>query len=352
MIKDAAALRWYNSAVMRIRLAKRRPRHDSIQSSFTAREGLKAALFARRKKLGRAARGRSRKPSRWLYPWATERRYAAALRSWLRPIKEYVHKYIKANQEAILRGDSEALVRKDAIPGGSYRRMVQSLNGWYKTYIPELGSGQPPQIYMGLGNIAETMNAFNEAQWEKASKAELGVEFPVYEEWWPEAKRFWQDQNYRYFQDLAGDYIKQINIRAEQAITSGWSPVQLAKALVKIDASINTSRANLIARDQIGKLNGQVTQARMEAVGLEMYIWSTSGDERVRDSHAELEGKLCQWDDPSLYSEDGGKTWKSRPASWCQLHPGEDIQCRCTALSYWDELVNEVDTEIEDQERL
>jgi hypothetical protein len=35
-----------------------------------SRETLKAALFAHRKKMGRAARGRQRKPARWLYPWA------------------------------------------------------------------------------------------------------------------------------------------------------------------------------------------------------------------------------------------------------------------------------------------
>jgi SPP1 gp7 family putative phage head morphogenesis protein len=262
-------------------------------------------------------------------------------------MKEYVHQYIKNNQEAILRGDSATLVRQDATPGGSYRRMVQSLEGWEKTYIPEQSSGETPKIYMGLGQIAESMNDFNSKQWEKSAKAELGVEFPVYEEWWPDTKKLWAAQNYELIRSLAGDYIKQVNIKAEQAVTGGWSPTQLAQSIMKIDQSISAGRANLIARDQIGKLNGQVTQSRMESLGLELYVWSTSGDERVRDSHAELEGKLCRWDDSTVYSEDSGKTWKDRPSDWCQLHPGYDIQCRCTALSYWDELVGEVDQQID-----
>jgi uncharacterized protein with gpF-like domain len=108
-------------------------------------------------------------------------------------------------------------------------------------------------------------------------------------------------------------------------------------------------QANLIARDQIGKLNGQTTQARMESLGLTLYEWSTSGDERVRTSHLKLEGKLCKWSDPTVYSEDGGKTWNSRPASWCQFHPGYDIQCRCTALSYWQEVIDEIDAEIDSE---
>jgi SPP1 gp7 family putative phage head morphogenesis protein len=264
---------------------------------------------------------------------------------------EYVHQYLKNNQEAILRGDSAALVRQDATPGGSYSRMVKSLYGWYTTYIPPLNDegkqDKPPIIFMGLGNIAESMNDFNSAQWEKASKAELGVEFPVYEEWWPGTKRAWQEENYRLIHKMTGDYISQINSAVERAVTAGWSPAQLAKEIQKIDGNIKDGRANLIARDQIGKLNGRVTQARMEAVGLELYEWSTSGDERVRDSHEKLDGKLCRWDDPSVYSDDGGKTWKDRPSDWCQLHPGYDIQCRCTALFYWAELVEEVDREID-----
>jgi SPP1 gp7 family putative phage head morphogenesis protein len=315
------------------------------------RETLKAALFAHRKKMGRAAQGRQRKPTRWLYPWATERHYAAAIRAWMRPMVEYVHQYIKNNQEAILRGDSATLVRQDATPGGSWRRMVASLNGWYKTYIPELDDSgtrtSPPVILMGLGNIAETMNDFNEKQWEKAAKAELGVEFPMYEDWWPETKKFWQEQNYGLIRKMSGDYISMINQSAEKAVLSGWSPAQLAKEISRIDGNMKSSRANLIARDQIGKLNGQVTQARMASAGLDMYIWSTSGDERVRSSHAELDGKLCRWDDALVYSEDGGKTWKPRTASMTDVHPGEDIQCRCTALSYWDELVGEVDKQID-----
>jgi SPP1 gp7 family putative phage head morphogenesis protein len=264
---------------------------------------------------------------------------------------DYVHEYLKNNQEAILRGDSAALVRQDATPGGSYRRMVQSLNGWYTTYIPPLNDegkrASPSIVFMGLGKIADSMADFNGKQWEKAAKAELGVEFPVYEDWWPNARENWLGTNYELMRGLGADYIKRINTLTEQAVTRGLSPAQLAQEIKKVDHTMTASKANFIARDQIGKLNGQVTQARMEAVGLNMYIWSTSGDERVRDSHANIDEALCRWDDSSVYSEDGGKTWKERPASWVQLHPGQDYQCRCCALSYWNELVDEVDSEID-----
>ena len=319
------------------------------------REALKAALYAKRKYMSKALRQKRAKPVTNIYPWATERRYAATIRTWLKPMIDFVSEYLKNNHEAILRGDSSALTRNDAVPGGSMRRMIASLEGWMGTYIPPLKEDgtrdTPPQIYLGLGDIAEALEIFNANQWNKSAMANIGVEFPVYETWWPETKKLWADENYKLIRKLSEEYIAQINRQTEQAVTSGWSMKQLAKEIMGTNDTIKKKRANLIARDQIGKLNGRTTQARMEAVGIELYEWSTSGDERVRDSHAVLDGMICKWEDPTVYSDNGGKTWKPRPASWCQLHPGYDIQCRCTALSFWEELVSEVDNQIDGEDK-
>lgn len=79
---------------------------------------------------------------------------------------------------------------------------------------------------------------------------------------------------------------------------------------------VSESRAELIARDQTLKLNGAINQARQTDAGVDSYEWSTSLDERVRDSHAAHEGQVFQWSDPP---EETG-------------HPGEDYQCRCIAI--------------------
>jgi len=73
------------------------------------------------------------------------------------------------------------------------------------------------------------------------------------------------------------------------------------------------SRANLIARDQTNKLNGRMLEERFTRAGVMRYKWRTSRDERVRQTHAELEG--TEWD------------FRSPPVVG---NPGEDIQCRCT----------------------
>lgn len=106
------------------------------------------------------------------------------------------------------------------------------------------------------------------------------------------------------------DKVRDILSEAE---AGAWRAEDLSDRLEE-EFGVTRSRADLIARDQVLKLNGQITQARQTSAGIEEYIWMTSNDERVRDSHAELEGTRQRWDTPP---EPG--------------HPGDDYQCRCTA---------------------
>ena len=85
---------------------------------------------------------------------------------------------------------------------------------------------------------------------------------------------------------------------------------------------VSDSRAQLIARDQVGKFNGQLARERQEALGISEYVWSTSKDQRVRPDHSELEGKAFSYDAPPIVDQRTGRT----------ANPGEDYQCRCQAL--------------------
>lgn len=82
---------------------------------------------------------------------------------------------------------------------------------------------------------------------------------------------------------------------------------------------VTQSRATLIARDQISKLNGQLTRQRQTSLGIDDYIWRTSRDERVRESHRRLEGTTQSWDEPPIV------------APGRREHPGGDFRCRCGA---------------------
>lgn len=120
--------------------------------------------------------------------------------------------------------------------------------------------------------------------------------------------------------------VEQLRDVLEQATEEGWHVKQLREA-VEERFDVTKSHADLIARDQTLKLNGQLTQARQTSVGISEYIWSTSDDERVRDGekggadHKALDGTRQSWADPP----DNGVGER--------VHPGEDFQCRCTAVA-------------------
>ncbi|EKA7106842.1 hypothetical protein OL205_000747 [Salmonella enterica] len=109
--------------------------------------------------------------------------------------------------------------------------------------------------------------------------------------------------------------------------------------LIKERGEVTRNRARFIARDQTSKLNADLTEARNVALGLDLYEWGGTGDERERDTHFVLNHMLCKYSDPTVYSDDGGKTWKKRSTIGAFIgKPGEDYQCRCLALPYvsWD----------------
>lgn len=311
----------------------------------TNRTALILLLRAQRSGMTPAEKARRKKPTRWLYPWASEHRYAQSYRAWVKPVREFVHDFMQKNQEAVLRGDSSnAVIRQDAVAGESFTRMVRSLNGWVSAYISDDEEKKlRSPIFMGLGDIAESAFNFNGGQYEKSVKSALGINFPSDESWWPDARKMWQDNNYDVIRSDIKKYIADINSATEQAVTNGWSVKTLSEKIMALDSSITKKRANFIARDQMGKLNGMITQKRQEDIGLTMYVWSGSLDERERESHVIMEGLLCRWDDATVCSEDGGKTWKPRPAGAVLMHPGMDYQCRCCALAWFDELIDEAD---------
>lgn len=90
---------------------------------------------------------------------------------------------------------------------------------------------------------------------------------------------------------------------------------------------VSESRAMLIARDQTLKLASDVTRIRQTNAGIDSYVWTTSGDERVRDEHADLDGDVFTW--AAGHPTEG--------------HPGQTFQCRCTAYPVVPGLDDEAD---------
>lgn len=77
---------------------------------------------------------------------------------------------------------------------------------------------------------------------------------------------------------------------------------------------VTKSRAELIAQDQIAKLTSKFNEVRQTSVGITHYVWSTSHDERVRPSHAAVNGETFAWKSPP---EIDGE----------HVNPGEAVRC-------------------------
>lgn len=113
-------------------------------------------------------------------------------------------------------------------------------------------------------------------------------------------------------------YFGEIERIMLDATDKGLRSSVVAKTLTE-RFDVSKSRARLIARDQIGKLVGQLTVKRQQAAGVEQAKWSTSLDERVRKSHRAAEGKVFNLDEG--LSINGN-----------MVLPGEEIQCRCSSI--------------------
>lgn len=135
-------------------------------------------------------------------------------------------------------------------------------------------------------------------------------------------------ENVALIKSIETRYLADIQATLEESFAKGRHVSSIVD-LIKERGDVSDSRADLIARDQVSKLNGQLTQVRQENLGVTKYLWSTSKDERVRSSHQDLDGLSFFWDDPP----DTGNGFN---------HPGEDFQCRCQALPILDDLLDDL----------
>jgi SPP1 gp7 family putative phage head morphogenesis protein len=123
---------------------------------------------------------------------------------------------------------------------------------------------------------------------------------------------------------LTSDVAKRLEAKLLDALTKGLASREIEK-IITGEFGVARRRAKLIARDQAASFNGDLNRIRQSAAGVKEYVWSTSLDERVRGnpegrypnarpSHWDREGKTFKWSSPP---SDG--------------HPGQPINCRCTA---------------------
>ena len=118
---------------------------------------------------------------------------------------------------------------------------------------------------------------------------------------------------------LKSRMISELTASTIKAVKEGQTIGELLAATREL-AEKQGRNAKMLARNQIQNFNANVGAARAEGAGVKKAIWRTSQDERVRESHADREGKEFELSQ-GLYSDIDG----------LYLIPGEDYNCRCVA---------------------
>jgi len=331
---------------------------------------LKSTLFAlikmQRAKMPPAQRRRKSGNPRgiaWIYPHALERQYYQSIKKIMQKFTEEVNFTLKNSLDRWIKEFNPGMntdSRQDAYPDDLVV-MVSQLKGT----LEEVFKTKAPETRVMITNIGFDVNYQNKAQLNKFVNKMVGIEFFTDEPWEGEVIDAWGNTNFELIQGLSSEYIKGINTIVSEGVQSGQSSKYIFDKILALDKTMTEARAKLIAVDQVGKLNGQMTKRRQEEAGIETYLWSTVGDQRVRGnpsghfpgavpSHWIMEHprKLYRWDNPGLYSDDNGKTWKQKTGAMEFLIPGWAIRCRCTALPNFEDIVSQVDKMLEEEEKV
>lgn len=279
-------------------------------------------------------RGLRRKSPPWLPPDQATRAYMRILLALARDFEVIVREELFPRMPAII---AEAQQNR---PDSRNDRWIDSISEIF-AIILNRSTGKASRAEEQAHQVAAQVNTWNAQQLRKAANATLGVDIFPSEPWLIDELAAFAKQNSDLIKSLPAQACTQIEQIAIQAVRSG---VSWRSAAEEIQAKFGATeaRAKLIAVDQIAKLNGQLTQFRQQEIGVSEYEWNSAHDERVRHAHKVLDGKICKWDDPTVYRDPGDSEWKSRASIGAILkHPGQDYRCRCTGLPEMDNVFKE-----------
>lgn len=144
----------------------------------------------------------------------------------------------------------------------------------------------------------------------------------------PERLGMWVSDNVALIRSIDARHLSEIERLVSTAVGQGVVTGTGAKgggliAQIEERFSVSRSRASLIARDQTARLASQVARERQANLGVTRAQWSTSGDEQVRQSHADLDGVIY------LLAE-------GAPSENGYIQAGEEFQCRCLGVPVLD----------------
>lgn len=190
--------------------------------------------------------------------------------------------------------------------------------------------------------VLKTGGEVREGSARELARQLTGVNSLRREGWLSSLLESWAKENSRLISSISEQYLDRVAQRTHDMVRSGTGLDAYRKELGRT-YDLTEARARLIARTEVAKLNGQITKARQTRLGIDEYEWLTSADERVRQTHLVLHGKICKWSDPTVYRDASSNEWKSRASIGAYIGaPGSDFQCRCVANALVEEFLDQL----------
>lgn len=160
--------------------------------------------------------------------------------------------------------------------------------------------------------IGWSVERFQSEQLNRQLRKFVSVDVVGSEAWLAGAVSEFTVENVALIKSISAEFLSDLEKNLARVLADGGREEELA-ALIAERYSVAESRAKLIARDQVGKFNGDLNRARQTDLGIRSFIWRTENDERVRPEHAALNGEEFTWSEGA--PEEG--------------FPGEPVACRC-----------------------
>lgn len=130
----------------------------------------------------------------------------------------------------------------------------------------------------------------------------------------------WSNNLNLYIKEWTQDSIQRLRQRIWNNALNGYRSMNLIQE-IQHDYNISENKAKFLARQETSLLMSKFREERYKSAGIQRYRWSTSGDNRVRERHKQLNGLIFDWNNPPIVDELGHRA-----------HPGEDYNCRCVAI--------------------
>ena len=207
---------------------------------------------------------------------------------------------------------------------GEGRRLRELLEAATKAIQARL---RPTQLEDLATKLAHQTSAYQRGQLDRQVKAALGADIFIGDRKLPAIIEGFAAENVSLIKDLPAKVLADIEKTVTRGVANATPHTELAKEIDE-RLAIGEDRAKLIARDQVGKLYGQINAERQQELGVDKFIWRTAQDERVRSEHQARDGNEYSYSNPP----DG------------EL-PGEPVNCRCYAEPVFTEILQEVENE-------